>query len=145
MREVGIIVTNQGNSLLTVFGDAISVEFPAEEMWEIHRRFPGLIKVLAHTHPSGLKEMSEIDRTTLLAWTHAFSPSPIFMEVVCKTGNEVSRMRYRYEIESLESWRKQGKPKEGRKAILHKMDISDGYEHWVKQIIYLSYRLEEAK
>lgn len=105
MIEVAQVLTKDEYSLITIFGQPGSVEFPTEYIWETHRRFPGLIKYLVHTHPVGITDMSEEDRTTLKAWTIALSPHPVALDVIAETtdGN-FSYKRYYYILEPLDSW-----------------------------------------
>jgi hypothetical protein len=141
MREVAMLISRDGAPLITIFGEPAGVDFPVEYAMEVHQRFPGLIKTMAHTHPRDMTEMSEEDRTTLKAWTCTFSPYPIYMDVVCYVGKRgTSRKRYWYDIESLKQWRK-GSRKKPRKMTLRQMDLSEERAHWIRTITYLSYDL----
>ena len=137
-----MVVSNKGFPLMTVFGSAVRVDFPADYIWETHKRFPGLVKILVHSHPNGMPTMSEEDRTTLKAWTYAFSPHPIYMEVVSSMGDWVSRRRYHYKLESLKSWQDRGK-QGTRQVALHEADISDVYENWIRTLMVYTNKLEE--
>jgi len=137
-----MLISEDGSPLITIFGETARVDFPIEYAMEVHQRFPGLIKIMTHTHPKGMTDMSEEDRTTLKAWTYAFSPYPIYMDVVCYKGKRnLSRKRFWYEIESLKQWRKGGR-KKPRKMTLCEMDLSEERAYWMRTITYLSYELQ---
>ncbi|MFA5398311.1 MAG: hypothetical protein WC346_20025 [Methanogenium sp.] len=139
MREVGMLITKKGFSLTTIFGEPAMVNFPVEYAMEIQRKFPGLIRRMVHTHPAGCNWMSEEDRTTLKAWTMAFAPYPITMEVICQTGKDFFRRLYWYELEPLEKWLK-GDKKNPREFKLLEADASDTKQpDWVKEILKFSY------
>lgn len=139
-----MVISSRGFPLCTVFGSTTQVQFPDTYMWGIHKRFPGLLKIMAHSHPNNIPLMSEEDRTTLKAWTIALSPYPIYMEVVSYVNDILSRMRYWYEIESLEEWCRQGKIGE-RKMKLREMDMSSEYADWIKTMMAFTYKLESER
>ena len=142
MIEIAMVISKDGFPLATAFGSPGLVVFPQEYMWETHKRFPGLLQVMAHTHPFGLTELSEEDRTTLKAWTFAIYPYAIAMDVICKTLTGISHKRYWYDIESREDWIARGKQGE-RQMMLKQTDLSGiSMTTWVHEILRLSENVE---
>ena len=143
MREVAMLVTKKHFPLITIFGEPASVDFPVEYALKVHKRFPGLIRRMVHTHPEGMTFLSEEDRTTLKAWTMAFSPHVICMEVICYLDSQKRPTLYRkmfwYELEGLHQWRA-GEKNKPREMKLLDSDLT-GHKHprWVKDIIKFSY------
>lgn len=145
MIEVGMLITEKHFPLITVFGSTGLVDFPVEYAMEVHKRFPGLIRRMVHTHPDEFVFLSEEDRTTLKAWTIAMSPYKICMEVICrsyvmpiKTKDKLFRKMYFYMLEPLEDWLA-GDRSKPREFKLFQNDLT-GCDHpeWVKEIVKLS-------
>lgn len=136
-----MLITKKHFPLVTVFGERARVVFPFEYALEVHKKFPGLIRRMVHTHPDGMTFLSEEDRTTLKAWTIAFSPNFICMEVICRNGKKFFRKMFYYTMESLEDWIARGKEGE-RKMVLQEQDLSQGKQpRWVEDILYFSYEM----
>ena len=138
MREIAMLVTNKNFPLITVFGHGADVLFPQEYGWEIHKQYPGLIRRMVHTHPAGAAFLSEEDRTTLKAWTMAFAPHFIAMEVLCPNGKHLFRKMWWYQMMTLEEWLKTDRSKP-REMKLMESDLS-GQKNpdWVHDIIKFS-------
>ena len=141
MIEVAMVISNKGFPLCTVFGSAARVDFPEEYIWNTHKRYPGLIKIMAHSHPDGMNFMSEEDRTTLKAWTMALAPYTIYFDIVCYDNHDIKRKRYWYTLESLNEWVKRGKKGE-REMRLQTMDMTGEYADWIRDLMSLSNRLD---
>jgi len=143
MIEVAMLVTRKNFSLITVFGEYARVLFPVEYALEVHKRHPGLVARMVHTHPDGMTFLSEEDRTTLKAWTMAFAPYNIYMEVICKSLNadkpKIFRKAYWYELEPLKTWLLTDR-KNPRTMELKEIDLSsDCTFKWVRKILKFSY------
>jgi len=142
------MVVGQDNIVLhTTFGKYSKMAFPEEYIRAHHERFPGLIRLMAHTHPPGMNYLSKEDRMSLKAWTYAHSPYPIFMEVICRVGGGIFRGRYWYHLEPLLDWEERKRKLERYKIVpkreihFHECDISDCIPTWVEQILMLSEEL----
>ena len=83
-REVGALISVHGHILQLFFGTAGRVDFPWEVGWEFHKRNPGIIFGLIHSHPPGMTELSSTDKSTLKAWTLGMNPFPVRMGVVTR-------------------------------------------------------------
>lgn len=134
-----MLITEKHFPLITVFGGPAEVDFPVEYAMDIHKKFPGLIKRMVHTHLDGCTWMSEEDRTTLKAWTMALAPYRIIMEVICyEKRPNIFRKMFWYELESLDIWLK-GNREKPRKLKLFESDLTNShYPKWVKEILKLS-------
>jgi len=142
MIEVATILTIEEIPLMTVFGEPAHVDFPGEYIWELHKRKPGLVAILAHTHPNGFTSMSEEDRTTLKAWTIALSPYPVFMDVICwESKEQKSHTRYWFDIESLEEWKSKHKSKQ-RWFQLRTKEVKRRRGDWDYDMLYLSVKVK---
>lgn len=137
MIEVATLIGDKGIPLIYILGSPARVEFPFEFAWELHQRFPGIIRHMVHTHPDGITDLSEEDRTTLKAWTFAFAPDPITLDVVCRTPNGISHKRYSYVVETKESWEGRGK-ESPRKSILELTDLTLEAPIWIHNLLTLS-------
>jgi len=58
------------------------VTFPEDFLWDLHRRAPGNIEKLIHTHPPGVVEASTQDKRLLIALAWALYPFPIRLSVL---------------------------------------------------------------
>ena len=139
MREVAMLIGKNNIPLVTYFGDVVTTDFHFfDYARDVNGRFPGLIERMVHTHPKGAKFISEEDRTTLKAWTMAFAPYPIILEVICEDfGGGIFRSEYWYELEPLGLWLLGDKSK-ARKMELRSNKIKQDHPDWVNSIMYLS-------
>lgn len=81
-HEVGAIISEQNQALSIIDGSPGHVDFPEDKIWEIHKFRPGYIHRLAHTHPTGMWEMSGRDKQTLKTWAFALYPFPIRLSTI---------------------------------------------------------------
>lgn len=97
-REVAMVIDRNNQILDVQLGESALVYFPQEFMLEQHKREPGSILTMAHTHES-LFDFSHEDITTLKAWAMAFYPHPISMDVIIydRWGNMASQYRKTYQ------------------------------------------------
>jgi len=123
-REVAMVLNWDMVPLTTVLGSAAMVEFPTEFIWKMHNAYPDYIEYFVHTHPLNITGMSEEDRTTLLAWSHALYPHRIKFLVVTLVGTAISVQNYFYGIESLEDWRADGAKGEREVTLINTCLIS---------------------
>ena len=147
-REVAMVLNEKLIPLTVVLGNSASVIFPDKFIWNLHYTRPGYVQYFAHTHPPGIPEMSEEDRTTLKAWSYALYPHKLGFFVVSDIkiswGNNYI-MEYWYELETLEEWVARGRKGE-RKVELHqvKWNISNlGSLGWLEVLLELSYEKEK--
>lgn len=74
-NENGAIVGPNGSLITIVEGSRYEVVFPQELIHELHKKSPGSVYLLAHTHPPLMNGLSHEDITTLKAqalWTYPF-------------------------------------------------------------------------
>jgi len=141
-RETAMVLNEKLIPLTIVLGEPASVVFPDEFIWKFHYAKPGYVKYFVHTHPPGMTEMSEEDRTTLKAWSYAFLPYKLHFWVVCQQEpNDVSIMEYQYKIETLEEWRKRGKEGERKTDLISRPINFLELDHlaWLFVLLELSY------
>lgn len=145
MREVGMILDAVEFPIATVIGQGASVEFPFEFFYNYHKKARVKTIRLVHTHPAGATFMSEEDRTTLKAWTMAFAPIPVFMEVITLVDNNgVFWGKWWYMSETFDEWKNRGKEGERRMRLLSHSDLKknvldkERVPYWVRKLIELS-------
>ena len=97
-KEVAMVIDRNNRILDVQLGEPALVYFPQEFMLEQHKREPGSILTMAHTHES-MFDFSHEDITTLKAWAMAFYPHPISMDVIVYQwlGNMASQYRKTYQ------------------------------------------------
>lgn len=111
LREIGAIISETGRIVTLVDGEAGHVEFPEELIWDIHKKTPGKIFELAHTHPPGMLKLSSRDNQTLKTWAFALYPYPIRLSVISYDEGSIafSKKLYLGRLEPKEVWIKRGK------------------------------------
>lgn len=82
ITESGVIVGPHNTALHYVSGEMTHVDFPEDIIWDIHKRTPGNIFKLAHTHPPGMYQMSSRDKQTLETWAFALYPYPARLSTI---------------------------------------------------------------
>ena len=80
--ESGVVVGLQNNALHYVDGDIGHVDFPEDLIWDLHKRVPGSVYKLAHTHPPGMYQLSRRDKQTLGTWAFALYPFPARLSTI---------------------------------------------------------------
>ena len=137
-NEVGFLVNKEDFVMRVIFGTPASVTFPIDYILEMHKKFPGWINVLAHTHPCNFMSLSSEDDGTLKALAMAFYPYIIYMDVVCYTDlDDIVHKRYWYEIQSKEDWIAQGKGE--RKIVRHNRFIFEDHCEWKYKMLEFSH------
>lgn len=109
-NEAGVIVGQGDMSLALIPGGVGSVEFPEELIWDLHKRAPGSIVKLAHTHPPKMDRPSSRDIQTLETWAWALHPFPARLSVITLWNrNEFVEKVYMATVQPKEDWIKNGK------------------------------------
>jgi len=103
-RETGAIISPQKNILHLVDGSAGLTVFPPELLWKLHKTSPGIVYTLSHVHPPGMKELSEEDRTTLLAQGLAMYPFSCRIATISECEGHFHEVTYFLKLESKEEW-----------------------------------------
>lgn len=104
-NEVGGIVDRDGNLLHIIEGSPGLVVFPQDILYLLHKKNPGIVFNLVHTHPPRMSEMSNEDISTLKAqalWTHPF---PARMSVITEIADGLFKeSRWMGYWQSKEDW-----------------------------------------
>jgi len=139
-REIGCVISTDNWPLYTIYGESSIVYFPDEFIWDVHINHPCEIMTLAHTHPPYCISISNEDYTTLKAWSYAFSPKHISMDVISEnkdTEKGYSHRRHWFTLQTLEQWISAGKKGE-RTMELHYIDIDEKL-FWAVHMLNMSY------
>lgn len=108
--EAGVIVGQNDMALAMIKGTPGMVEFPEEVIWSLHKKSPGSILKLAHTHPPKMDRPSTRDIQTLETWAWALHPFPARLSVITLWDrNEFVEKTYIGTIQPKEEWIKNGK------------------------------------
>lgn len=75
-KEWGAMLDVTGNIFHLIEGSTGHVDFPGELIWQIHKKTPGYLYGLVHTHPPEMYQLSHEDEIMLKAWTIALYPYP---------------------------------------------------------------------
>ncbi len=114
VKEIGGIIDREGHLLHVVEGTPGMVVFPQEILHQLHKDNPGIIQTLAHTHPSGMTELSGEDISTLKAQALWMYPYPIRMSTITWVNGAFVETRWIGFWEAKELWEARGK-KDARK------------------------------
>jgi hypothetical protein len=111
IRETGAIISENREILSIIDGEVGHVDFPEELIWQIHKRTPGKIFELAHTHPMGMPEASGRDRQTLTTWAFALYPYPVRLSVISYDPEKewFTKNVYLAILEPKETWKASGR------------------------------------
>lgn len=131
-KENGVIVSADGHGLHFVPGNPGSVEFPEEVIWEIHKKSPGLIHELAHTHPIGMWELSGRDKQTLKTWAFAMYPYPVRLSVITylRDTQQFHKVTALAILEAKETWINRGKEGKRNFNIIVEENLSFDWTEW---------------
>lgn len=109
-NEAGVIVGQNDTALRLIKGGVGSVEFPEDVIWDLHKKAPGSIFKLAHTHPPKMDKPSSRDLQTLETWAWAMYPFPARLSVITLWDrNEFVEKTYMATVQSKEEWLRNGK------------------------------------
>ena len=115
IQETGAVVSTDGDVITIIDGTPGMVVFPAMLIQELHTLNPGSVKLLAHTHPPGMKELSSTDISTLKGQALGLYPYPIRMSTITSLPKRFSgdnplfvECRYLAYWEDKESWKSHG-------------------------------------
>ena len=143
-REVGALLSPQGHILSIVYGSGGHVDFPIELAWQLHKKQPGIVYAMVHSHPPGMTELSGEDKSTLKAWALTFYPFPMRMGVVTEINGRMGwdiptrKVKMYYgDLEPKEVWI----PGTKRKFRILEEDMprySDDRYPWASWLWYLS-------
>ena len=150
LQENAMVVSNSYGSIYLTEGSRGNVDFPVELLTELHKRNPGYVYELAHTHPPGFWKLSPRDRLTLKSWAFAFSPFPIRMSVLTwmPEGKCFNKYTGFAALESKEEWIKRGKVGTRKFEVLEEENfLFDPEEYfdavtqppWIKLLLNQSY------
>lgn len=140
LRETGAIISDANKIISLIDGEVGSVEFPEELIWEIHKKSPGKIFELAHTHPTDMSQASGRDKQTLKTWAFALYPYPIRLSVVTydSTKGYFSKLRYLAVLEPKELWKNSGRERKFE-IIIDDIKFFRETDGWEKILIQKSY------
>ena len=85
-REYGAIISTYDQLITVIKGNGVEVDFPIELILDLHKRSPGYVFKLMHTHPPEMDDLSERDIKTLKTLAFTFYPFPIAMSVITSTS-----------------------------------------------------------
>lgn len=150
ITETGAIISDTGKILSFIDGTPGSVEFPEEMIWKFHKDQPGKVFELAHTHPTGMTNMSSRDEKTLKTWAFALYPYPIRLSVITFLEDKQVFIKKLFfaKLEPKENWVARGKGIRNYEYILesqeeiwvqHAHEIKDTY--WEHLLIRKSFEL----
>jgi hypothetical protein len=109
LNEVGAIIDPNGHILHITEGEKYLVVFPQQLLHDIHKKSPGSVYLLAHTHPPYMTNLSHEDITTLKAQALAMYPFPARMSTITTVpsdaGFDVVESVYLGFWEDKDSWR----------------------------------------
>lgn len=107
LQETGAIISQGGQALAYYDGNKGEVTFDFETIMALHKASPGCIWKFAHTHPMGMEELSETDKTFLKTLSPILYPFPVRLSTVTFVGpDHPVENHYVAIIESKESWKK---------------------------------------
>jgi len=118
-REVCTIINPQRDILYFSSGNFSSCSWPSETILDLHKKSPGSIFALCHTHPPKSPDMSSIDEGTLKRWTMTLYPFPMRMIIITEIEklihpNYTNNKKFLISVwlstlESLDEWEERGK------------------------------------
>lgn len=88
LNETGAIIDPHGHILHITEGEKYMVVFPQQLLHDLHKKSPGSVYLLAHTHPPGMTQLSHEDITTLKAQALAMYPFPARMSTITEVSTE---------------------------------------------------------
>ena len=148
-QEAGAIITQHDRPLTFIDGTPGEVKFPAEFIWEVHQKSPGLLYKLAHTHPPGMKKLSKMDIETMKGWAWALHPYPISMSTVTlDKGHIFTESTFMTFLEPKEFWLHRGKgPRKLDIIQMNEFGFSAHWLHfngpkWLQKLVLRSYEFE---
>jgi hypothetical protein len=145
VREMGMVVSTQNHGLHLVAGTPGSVDFPAELITDLHKKNPGIVHELAHTHPTGMWNLSHRDELTLKSWAFALHPFPARLSVIAflPDRHQFSRLIMLGMVEAKETWLARGKktPRKYQQIAenMHYFDWYDDEPLWVELLLRESF------
>ena len=104
IKEIGFILLEDDQIISCFDGSAGHVDFPFEMIWKIHQMSPGYIGRLVHTHPPGMRELSQRDEKMMKALALAMHPFPVRMSVITYEFHRLQEYIYLGVLEPKEVW-----------------------------------------
>lgn len=145
-HETGALITTDDKMLRLVKGNAGSVDFPAEIIWNLHQKNPGIVSIIAHTHPPQFSSYSSVDQKLFEGWIWALHPFPVRMAVISQLKESEFTLTYWYgQLEGKEEWLTRNKVTPREITIIEESSEVNSpwhYAPWVEYLINQSYEKE---
>lgn len=143
LKETGALINMDGDLMHLFEGNAGSVNFDPQLIWDLHKNSPGTIYAICHTHPPGMIQPSSIDKEMLKGWVYALHPFPVRIIVIAEDDGYIVETCYFAQVESKESWLTRNKetPREFKMFLeFHNhYDPEEGFPPYIETLLDNSY------
>lgn len=153
LRENGVVLSENEEVIIKIDGTPGYVNFPEETILKLHKLRPGYIKRLVHTHPTGMYELSSLDKAMMRRWAVAIHPFTFSLSTLTNDTNfnaPFVETIYTARLEPRETWKERNELEKSSttRIITIEETKQNWYDYvylmpkWMGELVEKSFRID---